>query len=232
VKFRREVIASPRHLEEAIIPVMAKTPELPVLNSGPSSNEKPSRREIVRRLLAGIGAGAAWPFLASSHPIYKHLASDALLEHADVKLADDNWKPLVLNPQQNETLIVLSEAIVPGSKNAFVNRFIDLLLSVDTRENREKFAASLAAFDAESQHRFGHPFKPASPPEQNTLLTMACSGDPHTDSPAVLREHFENLKGWITGAYYSSEAGMAELGWTGDRFFEQFPGCQHPEGHS
>jgi len=46
-----------------------------------------------------------------------------------------------------------------------------------------------------------------------------------------LRKHFENLKGWISGAYYSSEAGMRELGWTEDRVFEKFPGCEHPEGH-
>jgi hypothetical protein len=48
---------------------------------------------------------------------------------------------------------------------------------------------------------------------------------------AGFREHFENLKGWVSGAYYSSEMGMKELGWTGDRVFAGFPGCAHPEGH-
>jgi len=38
---------------------------------------------------------------------------------------------------------------------------------------------------------------------------------------------FENLKGWISGAYYSSEMGMRELGWTEDRVFGSFPGCEH-----
>jgi hypothetical protein len=39
------------------------------------------------------------------------------------------------------------------------------------------------------------------------------------------------LKGWVSGAYYSSEMGMRELGWTEDRVFASFPGCEHPEGH-
>jgi hypothetical protein len=39
------------------------------------------------------------------------------------------------------------------------------------------------------------------------------------------------LKGWISVAYYSSEIGMKELGWTPDRVFASFPGCEHPEGH-
>ena len=33
------------------------------------------------------------------------------------------------------------------------------------------------------------------------------------------------------GAYYSSEIGMRELGWTENRFFASFPGCTHPGGH-
>jgi hypothetical protein len=43
---------------------------------------------------------------------------------------------------------------------------------------------------------------------------------------------FENLKTWITGAYYSSEMGMRELGWTGIVFFDDFPGRQHQGDHS
>ncbi len=43
--------------------------------------------------------------------------------------------------------------------------------------------------------------------------------------------HFQNLKGWIAGAYYSSEPGMRELGWTGNVFLAELPGCTHPGGH-
>ncbi len=41
----------------------------------------------------------------------------------------------------------------------------------------------------------------------------------------------EHLKGWIVGAYYSSEIGMRELGWIGNGFFPAFPGCDHAAGH-
>ena len=44
-------------------------------------------------------------------------------------------------------------------------------------------------------------------------------------------DYLDHLKGWIAGAYYSSEMGMKELGWTGNFTYEDFPGCQHPEGH-
>ncbi len=196
-----------------------------------------TRREMVRRLVAGMGAGAAWPLVADSHPIHEILRNDAVLEEAE-KLVGADWKPLFLDAQQNESLIAIAEAIVPGSTKAQVNRFIDLLLSVDTDNHKKEFAAALAAFEAESQKRFGKGFPSLDDRQKNMLLTDAAatpaeqisSGGGEKEN-AGLHGHFENLKGWISGAYYSSEIGMRELGWTEDRVFASFPGCEHPEGH-
>jgi len=197
-----------------------------------------TRREMVRRLLAGMGAGAAWPLVADSHPIHNFLRNDAVLEEAE-KLAAADWKPLFLDVQQNESLIAIAETIVPGSTKAQVNRFIDLLLSVDKENHKKEFAAALAAFEAESQKRFGKGFPSLDDRQKNMLLTDASAAPAKDNSVGAdaaenglrLHGHFENLKGWISGAYYSSEMGMRELGWTPDRVFASFPGCEHPEGH-
>jgi hypothetical protein len=185
-----------------------------------------TRREMVRRLLAGAGAGAAWPLVSASHPIYEHLVNGAVFEKAE-RLGAADWKPLFLSAQQEETLASLAEAVVPGSRKAQSDRFIDLLLSVERAEHQKNFVDSLAALETESQKRFGKRFPALHADEQNALLTDASTGE----EKSGLREHFENLKGWISGAYYSSEAGMRELGWTEDRVFEKFPGCEHPGGH-
>ena len=216
---------------------MGKVSALPIIQVEAAQNRRLTRREIVQRLLGGAGAGAAWPLVAASHPIYEHLANGAMFEEAE-KLGATNWKPLFLNAQQEETLAALAEAIVPGSRKAQADRFIDLLLSVDTTEHKKSFVDSLAAFETESQKRFGKRFPALNAGEQNALLTDAstrpakesATGGDRKEDPG-LRGHFENLKGWISGAYYSSEAGMRELGWTEDRVFEKFPGCGHPEGH-
>lgn len=154
-----------------------------------------TRRDMIEKLLAAMAAGAAWPALASAL----------------------DWKPSFLSLQQNETLIAVSESIVPGSAQAQVNRFIDLLLSVDTAENRKKFGESLAAAEDSSQAEFGRGFHQLSGHQKDELLTaFSASGN---------RKHFEVLKDWITSAYYSSEDGMRELGWTGDHAFRQYPQC-------
>jgi hypothetical protein len=227
---------------------VAKNGSLPVIQDGLGVKRSLTRREMVQRLLAGAGVGAAWPIAVASHPIYKLLADDAIFSEADARMAAADWKPVLLDAHQNESLIALSESIVPGSGKAQANRFIDLLLSVDANASQRKFVASLSAIESESQKRFGHPFAALAEDQKNELLTSAskedeqrkekeaASGESSTEehkgqSPPTLRDHFENLKGWISGAYYSSEAGMRELGWTGDYAFESYPACDHAEGH-
>jgi Gluconate 2-dehydrogenase subunit 3 len=211
---------------------------LPVINEAAAAGGQLTRREMVRRLLAAAGAGTAWPLVAASHPIHDLLRNEAVLGEAE-NLGAADWKPLVLDAQQDETLLALAERIVPGSTKGQVNRFIDLLLSVDTAEHKQKFAESLAAFQAESQKRFGKGFPALDASQQNLLLTDASAHPAIEDSSGsaggenrALYKDFENLKGWVSGAYYSSEMGMRELGWTPDRVFASFPACEHPEGHS
>ena len=203
-----------------------------------NANGRLTRRKMVQRLLAGAGAGTAWPLVATSHPIYELLRNDAILDEVE-KRAEANWQPAVLSSQQNETLVAIAESIVPGSTRAQVSRFIDLLLGVDKAENQHKFVESLTALDAEAQKRYVKSFPALEDKEKNDLLTEASSKledgetsetDARKKGPELYR-HFENLKGWISGAYYSSEVGLRELGWTGDYVFETFPGCTHPEGH-
>jgi hypothetical protein len=225
-------------------------PKLPVLNNGPASQPGLSRRQMVQRLLGSAGAGLAIPAAGSAHPVHKHLMDSATVAQADAKAASTKWTPEFLDPHQAETLTVLAERIVPGSTKAGVTQFVDLLLSVDTQENQKKFLASLGAFEAEAINEHSHPYKDLTEDQQNAILTKASteksghSGDdgdwswfavPSKESgetPRVtLRDHFENLKQWVSGAYYSSEVGMRELGWTGQVAWDSFPGCQHPEGH-
>jgi len=222
-----------------------------MIDNGSGAGAGLTRREMIRRLVNGAGAGAVFAGTAGAHPIYKHLADGALLAAAEAHIPAGAWTPKSLDAHQSETLLLLAERLVPNSGKAQVNRFIDLLLNVDTAETRQRFSDSLAVFDRESASRFGHAFKDIPKARQDELLTafsketpsLERSGRGHSDEDAppekppaeshlTLRDHFENLKTWVTGAYYSSEIGMRELGWTGMYFFQEFPGCQHPEGHS
>ena len=211
---------------------------LTVISEAATADGQLTRREMVRRLVTGAAAGAAWPLVAASHPIHDLLRNDAILYEAG-KLEAADWKPLFLNVEQSESLAAIAQSIVPGSTRALVNRFIDLLLSVDTESHKTEFVAALAAFEGEAQKRFAKNFPALDESQKNQLLTDASTTPAKMNSEdaegankrADLHQHFENLKGWVSVAYYTSDIGMKELGWTPDRVFPSFPGCEHPEGH-
>ena len=121
--------------------------------------------------------------------------------------------------------------VVPGSSEAKVAGFIDLLLSVDEEKHQKEFARSLAALEAESTKRYNKGSIAISAAEKTELLTYVSSLAEDGPSGTALREAFANLKEWVSGAYYSSEMGMRELGWTPDRVFAGFPGCSHGDSH-
>jgi hypothetical protein len=204
-----------------------------------SETSGPGRRGFLQTLAMGAGAGLALPGEAAPQAAHAHAAS-APDEAAAARV--------FLDPHQLETLLSLAEAIVPGSTAAGVAPFVDRLLAEDTPEAQRAFLAALGAIQAEAAARHGRPWLGLLPEQQAELLTAASAGSPSREprhwtpgqpvlvpvpppAPPTLRDHFDLLKERIATAYYSSEAGMKELGWTGHLIHEAFPGCRHPEGH-
>jgi Gluconate 2-dehydrogenase subunit 3 len=226
--------------------------KLPILSNDTSESARTartqplSRREVMQRLFSGVGAVLTVPVLAAAHPIHRHFADLATMEQAETKAATADWKPEFLEPTQDRLLVAIAERMVPGSRQAQVNRIIDLLLSVDTSANQKNFIASLSMLDGEAEHKFSNPFPVLGEQQQDEVLAGCASGqesaakitsaDPDEPEPEKIpvtkRDHFENLKGWIVGAYYSTEIGMRELGWTEDFYFEELPGCTHAGNHA
>jgi hypothetical protein len=208
---------------------MAKI-ELPVV--GPGSGL--GRRQLLQGLVGGVGAGlAAIPGLAQTHPVHAHLADQGKVAGAEAKTAAAGWKPEFLDAYQFATLSSLSERILPGAIKLRADRFIDQLLAVDTAENQQAFLSALGGIDGEARVRYAKPWKAISEAQQIELLTAASAAVPAPSAAGSqgLHGHFEHLKGWVVGSYYSTEAGMRELGWTGNQFYTSFPGCEHPDGH-
>ena len=210
-----------------------------------------TRREMLQALIASMGAGTVVPGLTAQHPIGRHAENALTVEQADAKAKDSSYTPQFLDSHQFETLQALAERIVPGATVARVTEFLDQLLSVETVDDQRSFLTALGVLEGQALARANRPWKQLAEADQIAILTSAStmpSGKPAarvwtkgdaviieggTDRPPALtlRDHFDLLKGWIAGAYYSSEVGMRELGWTGNMFYRDYPGCQHPDGH-
>jgi hypothetical protein len=187
------------------------------------------RRDALQVLLGGAGAAFALPHVVEAqHPMHQHLANPSTLEQAQQKANAGAFAPDFLDAHQLKTLEGLAEAIVPGSTNARVAPFLDQLLAVESPQNQRAFLSALGAFDMAAITAHGKAWTAITAAQQDGVLRAASTAEPAT---APMRAHFQNLKDWIAGAYYSSEVGMRELGWDGNMFHQELPGCTHPGGH-
>jgi len=202
------------------------------------------RRELIRAgVLSGAVAAALRPRLASAQGVSPSSELTPAQNGVDASkdLAAPGWKPLFLDEHQNETLIALSDLIIPatdtpGAKEALVNRYIDLVLAADTHENQREFLNNLAYLDGESIRRYKAAFRYLSREDQNDLLHAlaypgAISEWTGEALPDIGHTHFEELKKRIGIAYYNSQIGTRELGWDGNYTHGIYQGCEHPEGN-
>ena len=187
-----------------------------------ATGEGLGRRAVLQTLMAGAGAAVGVPALAHDHPLHESLQDPAKVGAADRRARAAGYKPVFLDQHLFETLGLLAETIVPGSKTARVPEFIDALLAVETPQTQRRLFGALGAFEglALAEHRKA--WKALTSSEQVALLTKASTAERGQRGPTApgagtttIRDQFEELKGWISGVYYSSEAGMKELGWKG-----------------
>lgn len=201
------------------------------------------RRELLK---AGAFAGALTalrPTMAQGQDTKANAELTPAQSGADASndLAAPGWKPKFFDEHQNETLLVLSDLMIPatdtpGAKDALVNRYIDLVLAAEKPEGQQKFLNSLSYLDGESMRRYKTAFRYLKREDQDDLLhglaypKAGSIWTGETASADVGHGHFQFLKQRIAGAYYSSQVGEKELGWDGAFAHGPFKGCEHAEG--
>lgn len=191
-----------------------------------------NRRELLRNSLLAMGVAAVNPIAGA------RLFTAG--EDPSLELERANWTPVFLNAHQNETLIELSEAIIPatdtpGAKAAFVNRFLDLVMSVEPPAVQKTFLESLAWFDTGAQERYKANFVDLTPEEKLDLLNLVAYPHTHarwgtTENGFAGHQHFTVIKRWTISAYYTSPIGLKEQGWDGWAARGTFTGCEHQSG--
>lgn len=177
-----------------------------------SSSQYLHRRDWIARVLQSLGGTAiALQLRGQQHADQENVAA---------------WRPVFLTAAQNDTLLSLGEGIVPGSAAAGCNRVIDLIVSIEGDGPKQQLADALKKFEKRAQDSHRMRFGELSPEQQDELLLTASAEN------GSLNAEFHLLKEWVSDAYWSSQAGMRELGWTGRMAWTEFEGCAHGGSHS
>ena len=199
-----------------------------------------SRRSALKKIGLGAGAATALPVIVPARAT--QAASTVCCGGMEAPAApiasaapEAEWKPIFFDEHQNETVIALTELIIPatdtpGAKEAQVNRLIDLMLNESEKDQKASFIQGLSWIDARSLQRHGKPFVDLTAEQQTTLLEPLA--DPSNKSAEDRQgvRFFEHLKDATIFGYYTSKAGLEqELQYGGDEYHTEYPGaCTHP----
>jgi hypothetical protein len=193
--------------------------EAPDSGSGPLRHFRVGRRAVLQSLAGGAGAVV---FASRASAAHEHQVAAVATNAADAPAAASAESGLLfLDRHSFDTLALLGEQIVPGSRAAAAPEFLDRLLAVESTDTQKRFMQALGAFEREAREAHGVPWKALTESQATALLTKI-SGQPDSD---VTRQAFDRIKGAVSETYFSTEAGMKELGWNGSVAFAPPAAC-------
>ena len=131
--------------------------------------------------------------------------------------------PKAFNKHEAATLRVLCELIVPGASKGGAFEFIDLLSS-NNAELRAIYTGGLAWLDRTMEKRAGAPFVDAKAADQTALLDLIAFRETRESQPEMgpgIR-FFDWARKMTVDAYYTSAAGIRELGYKGNGGMSEF----------
>jgi gluconate 2-dehydrogenase gamma chain len=187
-----------------------------------------SRRDILKSLSTVAVAGSVLRAIPLEAAEYAH--SQIQAEKADAKSGE--YAPKFFAPHQYQTLKTLCETILPadadsgGAVEAGAPEFIDLLTS-ENQEYQLKLGGGLMWLDSRCADRYGNAYLDCTPQQQKEMLDLIAYRRNGTQDKSLNYgiEFFSFLRNLTLDGFFTSKIGIAYLGYMGNTFVLDFPGC-------
>lgn len=181
-------------------------------------SEELSRRQMLRQAALASFAGTL------SAEAAQHVHHAVVQER---RAAGGTYKPKCFNSHEWRTLSRLTDLIIPGDQHspgataAGAPDFIDLLCSQNA-ELAAIYTGGLAWLDREMERRYGRKFADAPAEHRTALLDLIAyrKNDSPELGPGI--PFFNWVRKMTVDAYYTSKAGIADLGYKGNAGMTEF----------
>jgi gluconate 2-dehydrogenase subunit 3-like protein len=171
-----------------------------------------SRRDVLVTISAGMGMAAAGESALSAQQAQANTQGHAAAVYA----------PKALTAHEYATMENLSEWIVPGARAASASQFIDFLCNA-TDEMKVIFTGGLAWLDDTMRRRYdGHDFISASQDQQKAMLDLIAFRENNSRELGPGIQFFNWARRLVVDAYYTSPAGIKDVGYMGNSAMAQF----------
>jgi gluconate 2-dehydrogenase gamma chain len=180
-----------------------------------------SRRELVQIAMAAAASGGSVKGLSAQH--VHQVAADEKAANSGVykpKAFDDHE---YLTIQKLAELIVPADDVSPSAIESGAGEFIDLLCS-NNAELSSIYTGGIFWLDRQMQHRYGANFLNAKPEQQTAMLDLISYRKNAVDSPDLGPgiKFFNWARMMVVDAYYTSKAGIKDVGYMGNKGMAKF----------
>jgi hypothetical protein len=188
--------------------------------------QAPSRRVILKSLAIGAAAGSVLRVIPLQAAEYAHHLID------NEKSTASGYAPKFFDPHRYKTLQALCETIIPadgdsgGAIEAGAPEFIDLLTSENT-DYQKTLGKGLKWLDANCTKRYGKAWIDCTPMLQKETLDLIAYRKNAAQEESLLEavEFFSFLRNFTADGFFTSKIGIKYLGYKGNTFLTEFPGC-------
>ena len=185
-----------------------------------------SRRDVLKSLAMGAAATSVLRTIPAQAAEYAHRMVAA------EKAATQVYAPKFFPAHQYKTLQALCQTIIPadsdsgGAVEAGAPEFIDLLTS-ENAEYQVKLGGGLMWLDSTCSDRYGKLYLDSTPPQQKEILDQIAYRNNAVTDPSISQgvEFFSFLRNMTADGFFTSEIGIKYLGYIGNTFLKEFPGC-------
>ena len=187
-----------------------------------------SRRDVLKSLAVSAAATSVLRVIPAQAAEYAHHMVAAEKAAAPAKA----YAPKFFNAHDYKTLQTLCQTIIPadadcgGAIEAGAPDFIDLLTS-ENKDYQTTLAGGLLWLDGTCSDRYQKVYLDCSPQQQKEILDQIAFRNNAISNPGLSQgvEFFSFLRNMTADGFFTSEIGTKYLGYIGNTFLKEFPGC-------
>ena len=187
-----------------------------------------TRRNVLKSLGIGVAVGSVLqtiPLQAAQH-IHRLIEAEKSNDKAG------GYQPKFFTAPQYKTLQSLCEAILPadadsgGAVEAGAPEFIDLITSENT-DYQLSLGGGLMWLDSTCIDKYGKCYLDCAPEQQTEILDRIAYRKNAVLEPGLSQgiEFFSILRNLTFDGFFTSKIGIQYLGYEGNAFLTNFPGC-------
>ena len=192
------------------------------------TDDRITRRAVLKSLGMGAAAGSVLRVIPLHAAEHVHHIIEA--EKGDAQ--GGVYTPKFFDKHDYKTLQALCETILPadadsgGAMEAGAPEFIDLLTS-ENADYQSVLGGGMKVLDSTCVSRYGKAYLECTPQQQSEILDLIAyrknAAQDESLLPAV--EFFSLLRNLTADAFFTSKVGIKYLGYKGNTYLPDFPGC-------